>query len=108
MIDKLRSLAALRLASVGLLVVFMFFGVFGAWAALAPLDSAAIAPGTVNVLSQRKTLQHLEGGIVTEILVDEGSHVAAGDVVVRLDATQAKIRLDLLQGQLYAARASAA
>jgi len=108
MIDKLRSLAALRLASVGVLVVFVFFGAFGAWAALAPLDSAAIAPGTVNVLSQRKTLQHLEGGIVTEILVDEGSRVSAGDVVIRLDATQAKIRLDLLQGQLYAAEASAA
>jgi HlyD family type I secretion membrane fusion protein len=108
MVGNLRRLHALRVTAVGLFIVFVFFGAFGAWAALAPLDSAAIAPGEVNVLSQRKTLQHLEGGIVTEILVDEGTRVAAGDVVVRLDATQSRIRLGLLQRQLYAYEARAA
>lgn len=108
MLAQLRRMGVLRVVGVGALVVGLFFGGFGAWAALAPLDSAAIAPGVVVVLSQRKTLQHLEGGIVAEILVDEGTKVQAGDVVLRLDATQSRIRLELLEGQLQAAEARAA
>ncbi|MBB4285731.1 HlyD family type I secretion periplasmic adaptor subunit [Roseospira goensis] len=73
----------------GLMVVLVMFGGLGTWAATAPLDSAVIAPGTVIVESNRKTIQHLEGGIVKEILVDEGDVVQAGDVLVRLDPTKA-------------------
>jgi len=73
----------------GLLVVLVMFGGLGTWAATAPLDSAVIAPGTVIVESNRKTIQHLEGGIVDEILVDEGDVVQPGDILVRLDATRA-------------------
>jgi len=108
MLAQLRSMGVLRVVGAGALVIGLFFGGFGAWAALAPLDSAAIAPGVVVVLSQRKTLQHLEGGIVAEILADEGTSVQAGDVVLRLDATQSRIRLELLEGQLQAAQARAA
>jgi HlyD family type I secretion membrane fusion protein len=107
-IQELRSIGALRHAAMGAIVVAVFFGAFGAWAAFAPLDSAAIAPGSVTVLSQRKTLQHLEGGIVSEILVDEGTRVEAGDVVIRLDAIQAEIQLGLLLRRLYAVEARAA
>ena len=46
------------------IIILIFFGGFGTWAALAPLDSAALAPGRVTVASNRKTIQHLEGGIV--------------------------------------------
>lgn len=73
----------------GLLVVLVMFGGLGTWAATAPLDSAIIAPGTVIVESNRKTIQHLEGGIVDEILVDEGDVVQPGDILVRLDSTRA-------------------
>ena len=45
--------------SLGLVIVFLAFGVFGAWAALAPLDSAALAPGVVTVENYRKSVQHL-------------------------------------------------
>ncbi len=45
----------------GLVIIVLFFGGFGSWAALAPLDSAAIAPGVVSVAGNRKTIQHLEG-----------------------------------------------
>lgn len=85
-------------------IVACFFGV-GAWGGMAPLDSAAIAPGTVVVETYRKTVQHLEGGIVREILVKDGDVVRAGDVLVRLDDTKARTNLDALQSRYYAALA---
>ncbi len=93
---------------IGLGLVLLFFGVFGAWAALAPIDSAVIASGTVVVEGSRKTIQHLEGGIVSELLVQDGDRVEAGDVLVRLDVTRARAELDLFRNQLAAARAEKA
>ena len=61
----------------GTIVALAFFIGLGAWAAVAPLQSAAIAPGIVVVESSRKTLNHLEGGIVAEIHAREGQRVAA-------------------------------
>ena len=104
----LRQMELLPTMAVGALVVLLFFGGLGAWAAIAPLDSAAIAAGTLSVQSRRKTIQHLEGGIVSDILVDEGSVVAAGDPLIRMDTTQAQIRYGLYHGQLRAAAALAA
>ena len=74
----------LRRLGVALIVVFVLGG--GAWAALAPLDSAALAPGTVQVTGKRKAVQHLEGGIVSEIYVTSGEAVISGQPLVRLDA----------------------
>lgn len=75
---------------VGAVILVLTFGVAGLWAALAPLDSAAHAPGRVIVESNRKTIQHLEGGIVAEIAVQEGNLVQEGDLLIRLDDTQAR------------------
>lgn len=72
----------------GLLLMALLLGGLGTWAATAPLDSAIVAPGTVIVESNRKTIQHLEGGIVEAIMVDEGQAVQAGDVLVHLDRTR--------------------
>jgi HlyD family secretion protein len=83
----------------GTLVAAAFFGGFGAWAALAPLASAAIAPGTVTVDSHRKTVQHLEGGIIAELLVRNGDDVAAGQVLLRLEDVESRAAFDLLKGQ---------
>jgi len=93
------------LVRAGIATVFLFFGVFGAWAALAPLSSAALAPGVVKVDTNRKTVQHLEGGIVREIHVREGDRVEAGQVLITLDETQARASIDLLQGRRDAALA---
>ncbi len=93
------ELSRRRLVNLGLLVILLAFGVLGVWAAFAPLMSAAVAPGVVKVASERKTLQHLEGGIVSEILVREDQEVAAGQVLLRLDDTNARARLGLLRGQ---------
>lgn len=89
----------------GYLIVFIVFFGFGTWAALAPIASAAYAPGKLRVESNRKTIQHLEGGIVKKLLVRDGDHVDKGQVVMVLDDTQSKSQLEIVQGQYYSALA---
>jgi HlyD family secretion protein len=82
----------------------LFFGLIlglGTWSAFAPLESAAIAPGVVEAESSRKTIQHLEGGIIQEILVADGHIVRAGQVLIRLDGTKDRAELQSLRGQLW-------
>ncbi|TCV69717.1 epimerase transport system membrane fusion protein [Pseudomonas fluorescens] len=88
---------------VGYLMLLVTFGLFGGWAALAPLDSSALAPGVVTVKSYRKTVQHLEGGIVRELRVHDGDLVKTGDVLVVLDNTQARSEMETTRSQLIAA-----
>jgi HlyD family type I secretion membrane fusion protein len=80
----------------------LFFGI-GGWAATARLSSAAIAAGQVVVSSTRQTVQHLEGGIISEIAVRDGDYVESGQVLVRLEGTRAGASYDLLLGQFLAA-----
>ena len=91
---------------VGIAVIGIFFGGFGVWAAFAPLQSGAIATGVINVAGQRKTLQHLEGGIVESLMVKEGDTVKAKQVLIRLSNTQALAQVQLQWAQLAAALAS--
>jgi len=79
-----------------------------AWGGSAPLAGAAIATGQVVVESYRKTIQHLEGGIVREIKVADGDTVQPGEVLVRLDDTKARTTLDSLRGRYFASRAQEA
>jgi S-layer protein transport system membrane fusion protein len=69
-------------------VIVFTFVVLGGWSAVARIDSAVVAEGTVATESNRKTIQHLEGGIVREILVRDGDVVQQGDTLVRLDPTR--------------------
>ena len=92
----------------GCAIILIFFVGLGGWAAVAPLSSASAATGTVIVDSKRKVIQHLEGGIVREILVHDNDTVKAGQVLLRLDDTQAKARLQLITGRYYGALALAA
>ncbi len=89
----------------GGLVMGVFFGCFLLWSVLAPLHSAAVAPGVIQVQSYRKTIQHLEGGIIANILVRDGDEVQAGQPLVELDATKAKTTFAAVQNQLYDAYA---
>ncbi|HEX4158475.1 MAG TPA: HlyD family type I secretion periplasmic adaptor subunit [Rhizomicrobium sp.] len=82
----------------GSLVALFFFGFVG-WAAVAPLQSAIVAPGTVIVETHRKQIQHLEGGIVEDILVQDGQMVKAGQPLIRLDSTQAATALQQIQDE---------
>ena len=92
----------------GLVVMVGFFGGFMLWAVLAPLAEAAIAPGVIKVEGQRRTLQHLEGGIVREIPVRDGDTVRQGQVVMRLDDVQSGSNLEALRAQRAAILAQAA
>jgi type I secretion membrane fusion protein, HlyD family len=91
-----------------IVVLALTFGVAGTWSALARLDSAVVAPGRLVVEGERKVVQHLEGGIVAEILVAPDSHVEAGDVLLRIDPTQARAGAEIGAGQLASARAEEA
>ena len=88
---------------IGYLIVLLTFGLFGGWATFAPMDSAALAPGVVTIKSYRKTVQHLEGGIVRELRVHDGDQVKAGDVLLVLDNTQARSEMEMMRSQLIAA-----
>jgi HlyD family secretion protein len=95
-------------ARAGFALISVAFGVCGMWAAWAPLDSAAVAQGQIEVDSRRKSIQHLEGGIVKEILVKEAQAVRQGEVLFRLEPTQARANSDMLRKQLHAALAQEA
>lgn len=90
---------------IGLLIFALVFGVFGLWSVLAPIQGAAHAPGTVMVRSNKQVVQHLEGGIVEEILVRNGDRVEAGDPLLILDDTQPLAQLEIATGQYTALRA---
>ena len=94
-----------RPAIFGYLIIVMTILVPAAWSATARLDSAVVASGVVAVESNRKTVQHLEGGIVQEIFVREGQRVREGDTLIKMDPTQAQANFDLQENQLYAALA---
>jgi epimerase transport system membrane fusion protein len=81
----------------GLGVLAVFFLGFGGWAAVAPLNGAVVAPAVVKVEGNRKTIQHLDGGIVRQVLVKEGAEVEAGQVLLTLEDTQAKAALEVLR-----------
>jgi HlyD family secretion protein len=92
----------------GNLLVLCFILGFGTWASLAPLESAAIASGAVEPESSRKTIQHLEGGIVKNILVADGDIVHSGQTLIALEDVRAASEVQSLQGQFWDAMARAA
>ncbi|MAJ63855.1 MAG: hypothetical protein CL558_12365 [Alphaproteobacteria bacterium] len=87
------------------LVILLSFGGFLTWGFAARLDSAAYGSGSIVVESQRKTIQHLEGGIISKLLVRDGQLVHAGQPLIILDDTQARASLGVVEGQLHALQA---
>ncbi|MEM8791639.1 MAG: HlyD family type I secretion periplasmic adaptor subunit [Pseudomonadota bacterium] len=85
----------------GLVCVILLVGGLGGWAATAKLAGAVIASGQLRVEAQRQVVQHLDGGVVGEILVRNGDIVGAGDVLIRLDATTLESELAVLESQLF-------
>lgn len=100
----LEDIKPLKTSSKGLvtsgLITFaaMFFGI-GIWMYFATIQGAVIATGSVAVIGKPKTIQHLDGGIVTEIFVENGDIVKAGDVVIRLDDTILNSNLDIYKNR---------
>jgi HlyD family secretion protein/epimerase transport system membrane fusion protein len=89
-------------------LMVVLFGVIGVWMSFWPLATGAVATGRVVVDSNRKEIQHLEGGIVKEILVREGQEVKKDAVLIRLDNTTAAARQGLLKGQFISSKATEA
>ncbi|MGQ0456836.1 MAG: HlyD family type I secretion periplasmic adaptor subunit [Hyphomicrobium sp.] len=83
----------------GYAIIAVFVVGFLLWAALAPLAGGAVAPGVVSPEGSRRTIQHLEGGIVLEIRVRDGDIVKKGDSLLVLDSTLAKSRDESLRSQ---------
>ena len=98
--------AALTL--MGFTVILFFCGSIAAWSVMAPLESAVVAPGTVRADSNVRTVQHLEGGIVEDILVREGDAVQAGQLLIRLRSTVPASELNEVLAQLFEARVTQA
>jgi HlyD family secretion protein len=84
----------------GLAVIAVVFGGLGTWSVLASLSGAIIAPGFIQVEGSRKAIQHLEGGIVNQILVRDGQQVRQGDLLIRLQDKAVGANLRLVQGQV--------
>jgi len=95
-----------KLNLLGCTALVLAVGGFGGWASTTEIAGAAIATGSVVVESNVKKVQHLNGGIVGEILVKEGSVVEADQVLMRLDDTLTRATLGVVQSQLdlYVAR----
>ena len=91
---------ASRVAISGTLAVALLAGA-GGWAAQAKLSGAIIAQGQVVVSQQVKAIQHLYGGIVADIPVRNGDAVRKGDILLRLDATETRVELAIVQNQLH-------
>ena len=92
----------------GVCVAALTFGGLGTWAASADLASAVLAPGTFVVEGDRKLVQHLEGGVVSQLFVKDGDSVEAGQLLLSLDATQVRASLGVLRANLDAALAERA
>lgn len=93
---------------IGLYLLFLIFIVFGGWAIIAPLDGAAFAPGTVTVKSYKKIVQHLEGGIVSDILARDGDLVEEGQPLLLIDSTQLRASLEIANTEYASLRAKEA
>ena len=85
--------------AIGMAVLLGTVGILGTWSYLAPIDSAASASGFVTVKSHSKTVQHLDGGIVKELIAKDGDIVSEGDILLTLDGSEIKAQLEILRGQ---------
>ncbi|WP_259779832.1 HlyD family type I secretion periplasmic adaptor subunit [Aestuariispira ectoiniformans] len=104
-VDPTPTKSARRTLLAGGAIILVGVVGFFLWSALAPLSSAAVSRGHVSVYGYRKAIQHLEGGIVRKIAVENGSEVKAGDLLIRLDDTRSKASLNLVRERYFAALA---
>ena len=95
-----------QVALAGWLIIGLFFGGIGAWAMTAPLNGAVVGNAVIKVDGNRKSVQHLDGGIVKDLRVKEGDKVKLGDVLIVLDETQARAEYDVLSQQYMVLRAT--
>jgi len=86
---------------IGVITLCILLGGFGSWTVLSSISGAVVATGQIEVDSNRQIVQHLDGGVVDEILVDEGDIVSKGDVLIRLDPKELASNLLVTENQLF-------
>lgn len=87
--------------TIGALALLILVGGFGTWSLMAQISGALITSGQIEVDRNRQVVQHPDGGVVDEIVVDEGDTVKAGDLLLRLDPTTLQSELAIVEGQLF-------
>lgn len=85
----------------GIIALLILVGGFGGWAATTMISGAIVASGQIQVDQNRQVVQHPDGGVVAEILVDEGDTVKEGEILIKLDPTLLRSELKITEGQLY-------
>lgn len=93
--------SAARHMSLGIIVLFVLVGGFGAWAVKSQISGAIVTSGKIEVDQNRQVVQHPDGGVVDGILVDEGDIVNEGDILIQLDPTLLASELTIIEGQLF-------
>ncbi len=97
----MNEISSTRHVTLGLCVLAVLVFGFGGWSILSNISGAVVASGQVEVEQNRQVVQHPDGGVVAEILVDEGDLVAAGDVLIRLDSGTMRSELNIVEGELF-------
>ena len=92
--------AIARPALIGAVVIGLFLALLVGWGSSAPIAGGAIAPGRISPEGSRRTVQHLEGGIIDAILVNDGDQVEVGERLILLRETQARAGFEVLRGQM--------
>jgi len=93
--------SARRPLTLGFVALLVLFGGFGGWSVTAQINGAIIANGLIEVDQNRQVVQHSQGGVVTDIYVDEGVTVAAGDLLMRLDGEDLQANLTIVESKLF-------
>lgn len=106
--DKARDDGPWREGRAGIWLIGLFFGVFGLWAGLAPLDAGVVAGGEVKVAGSRQVVQHVAGGVISRIAVGEGSRVRENEILIELSSVELSAQERALAGQAIEFEASRA
>lgn len=99
--SEVQAWSARRPMMIGVLGLLLLIGGFGTWSVMSSIAGAVVATGRIEVDQNRQVVQHLDGGIVSEILVEEGDSVVEGALLLRLDANRLRSQLVITEGQLF-------
>ena len=97
-----------RYANLSIFFTILFIFCFGFWSTTAELDSATVASGNLTVTGRNQAIQHLEGGVISQLFVTEGNRVEAGELLIRLDASEANAELKRLETRAFRLKATEA
>lgn len=99
--SEVQTWSARRPIIVGVIGLMLLVGGFGTWSVMSSIAGAVVATGRIEVDQNRQVVQHLDGGIVSEILVEEGDTVVEGAMLLRLDSNRLRSQLVITEGQLF-------